>query len=143
MQSDTRGNVPDPILRQRLEQAAEGLVYSSEGDYPFEFFFLPMNGSEELLDEQRFAALVGAPPDTPVRLNTLDRFLSNHIETSDPWDVETQRIRPRYERLKALLQENLRDVCVFRVGEIQIRCYIAGWDEQGNLTGLATTAIET
>lgn len=143
MQADNHTDAPDPILRKRLEQAADGLVYSSEGDYPFEFFFLPMGGGSEPLTPQRFAALVGAPPDAPVRQTTLDRFLSNHIETSDPWDVETQRIRPRYEHLKALLQENLRDVRVFRVGEIQVRCYIVGKDRQGNLVGFVTTAVET
>jgi hypothetical protein len=143
MNSTSASHAPDPRLRQRLEQAADGLVYSSEGDYPFEFFFLPADRAEWPLAPDDFAALIGAPPGTRASETTLDRFLSNHMETSDPWDVETQRIRPRYERLKALLQENLRNVRVFRIGEIQVRCYMVGKDEQGNLAGLGTTAVET
>ena len=35
---DHRETSPPDHLRERLERAASGLVYSSEGDHPFEFF---------------------------------------------------------------------------------------------------------
>jgi hypothetical protein len=133
----------DHPLRERLEEAAAELVYSSESDHPFEFVSFAADGVEEPLTPARFAALVGAPAAAPAGQTTLDRFLQHHIEASDPWDTRAQQIRPRYERLKALLQQELRDVRVFRVGEIQVRCYLVGWDGRGHLTGLATTAVET
>ena len=36
-----------------------------------------------------------------------------------------------------------RDVRVYRLGKIEIQCYIVGLDGEGNLAGLKTVAIET
>ncbi|HEV2147975.1 MAG TPA: nuclease A inhibitor family protein [Longimicrobiaceae bacterium] len=134
--------VLDPALRRELEQAAEGLVYSSEGDHPFEVFALPWGDAGPVTPEA-FAARVAAAPVEPVGEVSLDRFLAHHLETSDPYDTEAQRIRPRYERLKALLLERLDGVRVFRVGEVQVRCYVVGRDGRGNLAGYRTLAVET
>jgi hypothetical protein len=132
----------DP-LRERLREAAEGLVYSSESDFPFEPFSLPLDAARERLTPAAFASLVGAPPGTPASETTLERFLQHHIEASDPWDTRAQELRPRYERLRALLRDNLREARVFRIGEIRIRCYLVGFDARGDLVGLVTTAVET
>ena len=139
------GPAPDPALRRRLEEAAAGLVYSSEGDYPFEYFCIPggVGAAGGELTAERFAALVGAPERTPVGERALDDFLARHLERSDPWDVRAQELRPRYERLEAALRESLRDVRVFRIGRVQVACYLAGRDARGNIAGLRTTAIET
>jgi hypothetical protein len=131
-----------PDLRAALEEAVEGLVYSSEGDYPFEFFFLP-HADMEGLDARGFAALVGAGDGVPVAERALDDFLARHTERSDPWDERAQAIRPRYERLTELLRERLQGVRVFRVGRLRIDCYVVGGDGRGNLAGLRTVAIET
>lgn len=132
----------DPALRRKLEEAAGGLLYSSESDYPFEFFSLPW-GEDEPVTPAAFAARVGAPPDETLREITLDRFLIQHIENTDPYDAPTQEVRPRYERLKEVLRESLPDLHVFRIGEVQIRCYAVGRDGRGNLAGLTTVAVET
>lgn len=134
---------PDPALRRSLEEAAAGLVYSSEGDHPFEFVFVSLSAEDARLTAEAVAALLGAPPHAAVREVELDDFFSHHIETSDPYDVRAQQIRPRYERLKTLLRESLRVVRVVRVGETSVRCYVVGRDTNGNLAGLATTAVET
>ena len=52
-------------------------------------------------------------------------------------------MRPRYEELVLLLERRLRDVKVYRVGRIEIECYIVGLDDRGNLSGLKTIAVET
>jgi histidine triad (HIT) family protein len=132
----------DPALRERLEQAAEGLVYVSEGEHPFEVFVMPWDGDEPVTPEA-FAAREDAGPDEPVAETTLDAFLAGHLEASDPEDPEAQRLRPRYERLKATLAESLADVRVFRVGEVEVRCYAVGRDGQGSLAGYRTVAVET
>lgn len=66
-----------------------------------------------------------------------------HIETSDPYDARAQQIRPRYEMLKQVLHNELADIRVFRVGIIEVSCYIVGLDGAGNASGLKTVAIET
>jgi len=42
-----------------------------------------------------------------------------------------------------MLSTRLRDARVYRLGKIEIQCYIAGLDGDGNLAGLKTVAIET
>lgn len=78
-----------------------------------------------------------------MEVRSLESFFGRHTTTSDPYDVEAQRIRPRYESLVRLLSRRLRDVKVYRIGKIEIACYIAGLDNHGNLAGLRTTAVET
>jgi hypothetical protein len=78
-----------------------------------------------------------------VELRSLEKFFARHTTTSDPYDGEAQRIRPRYEELMRVISDRLRDVRVYRVGKIEITCYVAGLDAGGNLAGLKTISIET
>ncbi|HEX2076373.1 MAG TPA: nuclease A inhibitor family protein [Longimicrobium sp.] len=133
---------PDPALRERLERAAEGLVYSSESDRPFELFFLA-GGGDRPPGPQAFARLLGADAGTFVEERDLDHFFARHAETSDPYDLEAQRIRPRYEALRELLRTALHGTTVYRLGKIEVACYVVGGDGHGNLAGLRTVAIET
>jgi len=80
---------------------------------------------------------------TPAEQRSLTDFFARHTATSDPYDSEAQKIRPRYEALMRVLSTRLRDVRVYRLGKIEIQCYIAGLDGAGNLAGLKTVAIET
>lgn len=132
----------DPALRARLEEAAAGLLYSSEGDHPFEFFSLPWS-EDEPVTLPAFASRVGAAPDETTKEITLERFLVQHIENTDPYDAVAQEVRPRYERLRETLRRSLPDLHVFRIGEVEIRCYAVGRDGHGNVAGLTTVAIET
>lgn len=136
----------DPAeLRSALEAAARGLVFSSESDRPFEFYAAPAPASPSggAITAEQFAALLGAPPQTPVGERELDAFFARHLELSDPYDTRAQELRPRYEQLKETLRALLRDVRVFRVGTIEVRCYVVGRAADGTLAGLVTTAIET
>lgn len=133
---------PDSPLRERLEREAEGLVYTSESDRPFEFFLLAGAGNRPPGIEA-FAELVKAPPGAPLEERDLDEFFLRHAETSDPYDTEAQRVRPRYERLRETLRNELRWTTVYRIGRIEVQCWIVGGDGRGNLTGLRTVAVET
>ena len=118
-------------------------MYSSESDRPFEFFSLAYPGKSGSPSAADFAQLVGAPAESKVELRSIESFFARHTTTSDPYDGEAQRIRPRYEELVRALSTRLRDVKVYRVGRIEIACYVAGLDGHENLAGLKTVAIET
>jgi len=133
----------EPTLREELERASSGLVYSSESDRPFEFFSLRYPGKRGSPDGTEFARLVGAFPEARVQVRSIDEFFARHTTTSDPYDSESQHIRPRYEELVRVLSRHLRDVKVYRIGRIEIACYVMGLDGDGNLAGLKTVAIET
>lgn len=130
-------------LRRQLETAADGLLYTSESDRPFEWFSLPGGAAGWPYGADEFARRIGAAAGAPVEERTLDRFFAPHIESTDPYDTRAQEIRPRYEALKTLLAASLAGVRVFRVGRIEIACYVVGGDDRGNLAGLRTVAVET
>jgi hypothetical protein len=130
-------------LRGEVMAAAEGLVYTSESDRPFEWFELPGAAAGWPYGADEFARRAGAAAGAPVEERTLDRFFKPHIETVDPLDIRAQEIRPRYEALKKLLATRLGEVRVFRIGRIEIDCYVVGDDGHGNLAGVRTVAVET
>jgi hypothetical protein len=116
-------------LRRRLEGAAAGLVYLSEGEAPFAY----VEPTEAELH----------PDGARVEEVSLDRFFAGHIEESDPNDPVAQAHVERFRALKQALRESLEDVRVLRVGEVEIRCFIVGRTASGDLAGLATTAWES
>lgn len=132
----------DPALRERLARESAGLTYTSESDRPFELFVLPGAGDRPP-GVDAFAPRVGAPADAPREERDLDDFFARHTDTSDPYDAESQRIRPRYEALRETLRTALRWTTVYRIGRIEVQCWIVGGDGRGNLAGLRTVAVET
>lgn len=130
-------------LRGEVMAAADGLVYTSESDRPFEWFELAGAAAGWPYGAAEFARRVGADGGAPVEERTLDRFFQPHVESTDPYDTRAQEIRPRYEALKALLGTRLGEVRVFRIGRIEIDCYVVGSDGRGNLAGVRTVAVET
>lgn len=132
----------EPALRERLARASAGLTYTSESDRPFELFFLPGAGDRPPgVDE--FARLVGAPADAPRAESDLEHMFARHTDASDPHDAETQRVRPRYEALRETLRTALRWTAVYRIGSVEVQCYVVGGDGRGNLAGVRTVAVET
>ncbi len=129
-------------MRGRLEAAAEGLLFLSESESPFEYVELPGEPPAELTPDAVRAAL-GEPEDTPVAELTLDRFLAGHIEEADPADPVAQEQVARFQALKQALTTHLADVRVFRVGDVQVRYHALGRTPDGRIAGLAASALET
>lgn len=131
-----------PSVQNRLEHAADGLLYTSESDYPFEFFCAPAQITDTLTGEA-FRALAGVAADAPFEEISVDEFFARHIERVDPNDAVAVALVPRYRELKEAVFETLHEPRVYRVGLIAVRCYVVGTDRSGNVAGLTTTAIET
>lgn len=133
----------DP-LRERIERAAEGLVYSSESDRPFEFRRFPgVTIPVARLSPTELAALAGARGGEVHELS-LDELLARHIERVDALDVESRRLIPRYEALRDAIRQSLDDVRVVRHGRIEVRCLVLGNDPAtGEIAGVETLALET
>ena len=129
-------------IQRRLERAADGLLYTSESDYPFEYFAAAAS-ADPPLTVAGFRDAVGVPADSLVEEISLDAFFARHIEAADPGDPVAQALVPRYERLKRTLERAVREPRVFRVGRVLIRCYVVGTDGAGNVVGLTTFAVET
>jgi hypothetical protein len=134
--------LPTDVVRRRLLQAADGLLYTSESDRPFTWIFREGPAAAPL-DVTAYRAAFGVPADVPVEQVALDDFFARHIERVDPADAAASSLVPRYRHLRETLRRTLRDVRVFRAGRIAIDCDIVGVDADGHVVGLRTVAIET
>src|SRR5476651_415785 len=130
-------------LRAALEGAANGLLYGSESDRPFEFVrFTGDRRSVAALTPTDVELLVGAAG-SPASEMPLGRYLEQHITAFDPADARSVELAPRYRALLATLRKSFLVLRVFRVGEVEIRVIALGNDrETGELAGLSTVAIE-
>jgi hypothetical protein len=133
---------PPPVVKLALERAAAGLLYTSESDYPFVYYFRP-GPVPRPLTVAAFRATLAIPAETPVEVISLDEFFARHIERVDPGDSVAVALVPRYLLLRETIRAAVRDPVVFRVGRIAIDCYVVGTDRDANLVGLTTIAIET
>lgn len=144
-------------LGEELEQAAEGLSYMSESDYPYKFFMLPTHREEELTAQSflnRFGVSesllfkLGVPLESLIEERSFESFFPSLDDLAerrgtDTDDPEVVAESERYRGLEAALSRRLSDLTVFRVGEVEVRTYIVGRDERGDIAGLMTTAVET
>jgi hypothetical protein len=133
----------DDALRSRLESAAEGLVYTSESDRPFEFVrFTGANVPLADLTPDEIAMITDSLGANVTEI-TLEELFARHIERVDAQDVEARRLIPRYEALRDTLRESFGAVRVFRLGATEVRCLVLGNDPQsGELAGLETVSVE-
>ena len=114
----------DAQLLEALREATRGLTFMSESDYPFEVFDW---GRAEPTPEF-LRGLDGSAADAPVETRTADEFF---------------RGANSFETLRRLLEGNLSDLKVFRVGAVNIPVYVAGRSASGSWLGVSTRVVET
>lgn len=131
-------------LRDALEQAIEGLVYSSASDIPFSFVrFTGANVPVAQLTADEVVALTDSLGANVSEIS-LDELLARHIDRVDPHDRRSQGLIPRYQSLRDSLRRSLGEVRTFRVGENEVRCVVLGNDPvTGELAGIETVAFES
>jgi histidine triad (HIT) family protein len=114
-----------------LQQAAEGLVYTSESEDRLEAF-LWEDGAK--LTRKHLLELAGAAAGTRVEESSLEDFL----HAVPPED------RPKFDRLARVIGEQLSGVKVYKVGdEAEKEAYVVGKTGDGRWAGLKTTVVET
>lgn len=127
-------------LRSELETACDGMFYLSETDAEIlPFFYLAGEDSilDALLQEQE---ITGRSRAEEMAFNDFFARLSKIREWFGTKEMENAN---RFGKLKKLLENNLSDLKVFRIGKIRIDIYVVGVDKDGNLAGVRTKAVET
>ena len=126
----------------RLQEASAGLLMPSESDFPFVLFIAPAD-SPLPLSPQVLLSWLGRSPDTPVETVEVAYFFRNvtreRPEQGQPERAEVQRFR----QLQLVLEQELREVRVYRVGTIRVEALVLGRTPEGQIAGLKTTLIET
>jgi hypothetical protein len=133
----------DP-LRERIERAAEGLVYSREANRPFQFRRFPgITIPVVRLSPTELASLAGARGGQ-VREVTLDELFARHIEPVNTHDGEAQWLVVRFQALRDAIRTSLDDVRVVRHAGTEVRLLVLGNDPAtGEVVGVETVASET
>jgi hypothetical protein len=130
----------DEQLGQELSEAARGLVYMSESDYPVEVVRW-----QTVVDvtPAYLRALTSEESSSPVEAVTAEAFF--RAATSEPgWksDAELATAR-RYQKLLRLLEERLSDLKAYRVGGVNAAVYVVGRSPSGGWLGVSTRVVET
>jgi hypothetical protein len=119
-----------PVLKA-LKAAVKGLLYISESEAPLEPFLWEGPGEP---DAKGILELAGAEEGTAVE----EKPLSSFFKTVSKED------KPKFDKLAAVLKEQLSDVKVYRVGdEAEKQVFVAGKTADGKWAGVKTTVVET
>ncbi len=159
----TLANLAQPqttaIVKAALDEAVQGLLFTSESDYPFQVFVLPGAGRPHVSTtniKKKVAAFYVQRPETmplaqrSVETRTLAALFKYYVHSQDWWgDFEKQRA-PQFKKLKAILDAQLSHVHVYRVGpktpwglSPDIDVFIEGTTAEGDVIVLWTVSIET
>lgn len=117
---------------EALRQASKGLLFPSESDAPLEPFLWGQATGPLTPDRVRHLARAGE--DEAVEETTLEDLLRT-VPGED---------RPHFDRLAAVIRQQLAGVQVYKVGdEAERQVYVVGKAQDGQLAGLRTTVVET
>lgn len=130
----------DEQLCEELKAATHGLLFMSESDYPFEV--IKWEGTEEMSPEY-LRKVAGQDANALVEERTIADFF-RVVAGEQEWKGEAElALAKRYQSLVRLLEENLKGVKVYRLGEKNIGVYVVGRSEEGNWLGVNTRVVET
>jgi hypothetical protein len=125
-----------------LGEAASGLLFPSESDYPLTPYRWVGDGDTEPTPEALLQA-EGRPADTHVETRTVEELFGPLIEAREGWNEEERAEAERYRAIVLLLEAGLRELRVLRVGKIDIDVYVLGQHASGEWLGYKTRVVET
>jgi len=129
----------DEQLIEELREATRGLMFMSESDYPLEVF--KWDVAEPTPEFLRGVA--GQESDAPVETKKAAEFFRVAASEAEWKGAEELAAARRFQSLLRLLEQNLTDLKVFRVGTINIPVYVAGRGTSGAWLGVSTRVVET
>jgi hypothetical protein len=129
----------DTALLDTLKKASQGMLYSSESDYPFDVF----SWQTDTLTPEQVLIETKHSQNTPIQVWDLNKFFAQVTEERDWHGPAEKETVAQYKHLVHTLQTTLSDIQVYRVGEIELDVYIVGKTPQGSLAGLSTKVVET
>lgn len=140
MKNVKENNINENELTKKIEKIAEGLIYISETDAEISAF---IGEKTETVTVKEVLKQIGDTTDPPVEERDFNEFFSRLTKLQDWFGSEEIFIAEKFAELKTLLEENLKDLKVFKIGKIKLDIYVVGLDNENNLTGIKTKAVET
>ena len=133
-------DLPKNDLAEQIKKAVENLYYLSETDAEITLF---IGGTAESVGKDVILSQTESAADAPVEERDFTQFFERLTAIQDWFGDEETETANKYARLKELLENNLRDLKVFKIGKIQLDIYAVGLDAENNLMGIKTKAVET
>jgi hypothetical protein len=140
MPPEVKKNNRELDFRSRLKAACEGLTYMSETDSDVTpMFGKKVSGSTT----QEVLSAIGVAAKDKIETADADSFFSR-LASYKEWFTGQQKVNAdRFGALKNLLESELADLKVYRVGKIRIEIYVIGVDKNEKVAGVTMKAIET
>ena len=126
-------------LSREIAEAVRGLIYLIETDAEITVFEGQRTDSvtgENLLSQT-------GKKDVKVEEKDFHEFFRPLTELQDWFGEDERKMTEKFRALKILLQQNLVNKKVFRLGKKEIDIYVVGLDREGILRGIQTKAVET
>ncbi|CAN5439850.1 nuclease A inhibitor family protein [soil metagenome] len=133
-------NKNSDTLFRSIKHACEGLIYVSETDAPVDAF---RGTAADVVTRNVIIQQTGRKEECPIEEVSFDDFFARLTADKDWFGKNEKAIAKKFLELRVILEENLRDRKVFRLGKIQIDIYAVGVDKDGCLMGVKTKAVET
>jgi len=143
------------MTAMELAVAVEGVLYGSESDYPWTVVTLACVGPVTADTIKEIIAPVYVPhddlplADRVVEVRSFNQFFDKLTVPQDWWDDYYYEQAEKYKPIRQILEDNLTDLQVFRLGEQSgdvlsgaIDVYVLGRSGE-DLVGIATIAVET
>lgn len=127
-------------LAERIRRACRGLIFISETDEPIELF---EGGVVEKVTKKTVLEQAGHPSNSPAETGDLHEFFARLMRVEEWYPSERKADAKRFAKLKKMLEEDLTDPGVFKIGRIRLDVYVVGMDKGGRLIGIKTKAVET
>ncbi len=135
--------VPDARLSGALRPVTTGLLWPSETDRPV----IPVSlGRAPSPRQNVLAALrtaLGEGATTPVERRAFAAQFDQLTSNFDPADPASVARAQRFGQLRAVLEAQLTDLEVFRLGGTRKDVYVLGRDAQGQWVGVMSGVVET
>jgi len=133
-------NLKENNLGEQIKKAAENLYYISETDAEI----APFVGEQtEAVSKESILSQTENAADAPIEERGFTEFFARLTEIQDWFGDEEKETAQKFGRLKQLMEKNLKDLKVFKIGKIQLDVYVIGLDAESKLTGIKTKAVET
>jgi len=130
----------DKELGRQIEAACEGLSYRSETDAAILPFY---GGKAEDGVRETLLKELGTEGNITIVEREFKEFFAKATKIQKWYGVRERENARGFAGLRVLLEKNLSDLKMFRIGKIQIDIYAVGIDRKGNLAGIRTKAVET
>jgi hypothetical protein len=133
-----------PTVMNKLREASTGLVYISEGDFPFQPLYWPKELTQgKGLDPDGIRSLAGIEPKAPAQTQSLEDFFRPLTEMEPWYEEDDRKLAQRYQRLVEVVNEEFSDPTVIKFGTLHKEVFVVGRDSEGGIGGLRTRAVES